>query len=96
MGTKIARLWLGPDLIIIPLEADYCTQILTNQLQKSTQYQLYDSLISDGFLFTQNIPHWRNMRKVRWSLTDDAGARWGELNLLRQERGIANPPLCPC
>lgn len=64
MGTKIARLWLGPDLIIIPLEADYCTQILTNQLQKSTQYQLYDSLISDGFLFTQNIPHWRNMRKV--------------------------------
>lgn len=83
MGTKIARLWLGPDLIIIPLEADYCTQILTNQLQKSTQYQLYDSLISDGFLFTQNIPHWRNMRKVRWSLTDDAGARWGELNLLR-------------
>lgn len=64
IGTKIARLWLGPDLIVIPLEVEYCTQLLTSQLQKSKEYQVYDSLISEGFLFTQNIPHWRNMRKV--------------------------------
>ncbi|KAI5754716.1 hypothetical protein M8J77_010902 [Diaphorina citri] len=64
IGTKIARLWLGPDLIVIPLEVDYCTQVLTNQLQKSKQYQVYDSLISEGFLFTQDLPNWRSMRKV--------------------------------
>uniref|UniRef100_A0A8D8WYC2 Cytochrome P450 4c3 n=1 Tax=Cacopsylla melanoneura TaxID=428564 RepID=A0A8D8WYC2_9HEMI len=64
IGTKIARIWLGPDLVVIPLEVDYCTQVLTNQLQKSKQYQVFDSLISEGFLFTQNIPEWRNMRKV--------------------------------